>query len=229
MSLAGIERIKELLVDEDAFATSLLALCLDEYGTEIFEWEPATLWMQLAEDFGSPLPRVNRDKIQALMTVHETDLALQDVDVFNSVCNALSGSEADFGKFDPLSPEEVLWGIYEILLNMDPDEGRFSDDIRAYIGVILNNNGVVDPVDVLRIGTGHVAVSALDEDQEIIGAVYEKDRSDNRALMRFLHARIRALLTELDSIELESRDDERWNDYSKQVASRADAFVDGAL
>ena len=71
-------------------------------------------------------------------------------------CNALSGSEADFDNYDPVTGEEAAWGITEVLLidapeaDDEPASHRFSHEIKRYIGMTLEAEGVTTPPALLK-------------------------------------------------------------------------------
>ena len=88
---------------------SLLAICLDHYGTEALEWEPEYLWVALPEDFDADIPDVNKDKIQCLITCYVTNMFYVSVEFFSVACNVFSGTEANFNKWDIVTPEEAIW------------------------------------------------------------------------------------------------------------------------
>lgn len=220
------EHLKKLLQNEDSFATSLLAICLDLYGTKIFEWEPESLWLELAEDTGVVLPRVNKDKIQALITALTTDLFYTSVEAFNHICNVLSGSEASFDYWDVLTPEEILWGIYEVSLNDSDEENKllkFSDEIKIYIGEVLKDSGIVDPPDVLKIGqilNPYEGLDQFSDDPELFNAIFDKQEKEKRDLIIYLINRLYDLLKELNSLPLNDKNSETWNSFLNELVSK---------
>jgi len=228
-------KIREKLEDEEAFATSLLALCLDAYGTEVFDWDPRTLWISLSEDYGVDLPSINKDKIQALTLAYTTNLPYVSVEAFNHVCNVLSGSEANFRVWDLLSPEEALWGIYEMSLNVavdrekDEEPPEFSHEVRLYLGTILENDGIFDPPDILRVAEFRSAESGLEQlvdDPVLFNAVYDKQKTDKADLLEFLGRRLLALMQELSDLPLQDRDPEQWAQFRQAVESKARKLVE---
>ena len=221
-------KLQTVLGDEDAFATSLLTIVLDTYGTAVLEWEPDTLWMGIAEDFGVTLPAVNRDKIQALLLVLTTNQPLVSVEAFNYVCNVLSGTEANFRSWDPLSPEEALWGIYEMMLHIGIDRApkepppEFSHEIRRYLGVILRDEGMFDPPDLLQIAEFDTAndIEQWADEPEMYNAFFDKSRTDRARLLEGLGHRLLALLREMNDLPLEFRNAD-WDKFKTGVERSA--------
>ncbi len=233
ISASNKKILKDKLSDEDAFATSLLAILLDEYGVGVFQWDPDTLWINIAEDFGAVLPEVNKDKIQALVTAYTTDLAFISVETFNHICNVLSGSEANFQRWDILSPEEALWGMYELALNLslnrEPGESapEYSHEIRQYLGVILDQEGIFDPPDLLRIAEFNTPAD-LDnwaDDPEFFNAAYDLQKTNQARLLEGLGHRLLELLDELNDLPLQFRNEE-WGKFREAVASSAKKMVE---
>lgn len=215
------ELASKMMANEDTFATTLLAICLDRYGTDIFDWDVRTTNITLAEDFGEPPPRVNLDKIQALILVHTTNLVFKSLEAFTHVCNVFSGSEANFQHWDPLTPEEALWGLYEIMLHsgIDREAGEepeeFNEEIRQYLGVVARNAGLIDPPDLLRIADmqdAHDRVDEWQEDPVFVKAIHDNDKARGDELMLFLADRIEALANELHHAPLQLRNKD-WDKF----------------
>jgi hypothetical protein len=139
------ELLKKVLSDEESYATTLLIALLDKYGTGLFDWEPATLDLEAEHVLAmKEIPQENKDKIWALITVLTTNTFYTVADAFTHVCNALSGSGADFQNWDILTPDEVLWGMTEVALIDPPSEEEphdWSEEVRYYIGNIFDMHG----------------------------------------------------------------------------------------
>ena len=232
MPLATLDqqKLRILLRDDDAFATSLLAVCLDKYGTDVFEWDPKTLRLSVEEDFGVDLPPINGDKLQSLILVYTTDLPYVSVEAFNHVCNVLSGSEANFRMWDVLSPEEAIWGMYEMSLNVAIDLGpserppEYSHEVRRYLGVILKNDGIFEPPDILRIAEMEDSDKDIEQwadDPVMFNAAFDKQRTEKARLLEFVGTRLLELLQELNGLPLHDRDAESWNKFYRAASDSA--------
>lgn len=223
--------LQQTLSNEEAFATSLMAIVLNEYGTEVFDWDPESLWMALAEDFGVSLRRVNKDKIQAMLLVYTSDLPFVSVEAFNNVCNVFGDSEANFARWDLLSPEECIWGVYEMMLNVGIDRRpnepapEYSHEVRRYIGVILENDGIFDPPDILRIAEmePRAGLDQWQDDQTMFNAAYDKSQTEKARLIEFLVHRLLTLLEELNQLPIV--DPETWEPFHKSVTASAQRMV----
>ena len=108
-------------------------------------------------------------------------------------------------------------GIYEVYLNfdIDPDDKEeypeFSHEIRSYLGVILKNDGILKPPDVLRIAEYDVSPEWAD-DEVMFNATWDLQKSRGADLLDFLHERMFALIREIDSIPLENRNED-WDKF----------------
>lgn len=139
---------------EETLGTVLLVMCMDAFGIEFFEWEPETLDSEILLRFGVEMPDVNRDKLWALVTALTTNLFYVSLETFIPTCNALNGSEADFDNYDPVTGEEAAWGIVEVTLVDPPEQGepgdRFSHEIKTYVGLTLQAEGITKPPAFLK-------------------------------------------------------------------------------
>lgn len=134
--------LRQALGDPDSFASILLVILVDSFGMESLNWHPSTIRQELEEEFALQLPKGASDRLMAAITVVTTDLFYTDLPAFVQVCNVLAGSE-----FNPAAPDiadvmECAWGIAEGML-LDPPElpDLFTDDIRRYLGAVLDHEG----------------------------------------------------------------------------------------
>lgn len=174
MALTRKAQLHAIATDDEMLATPLLVLCIDTFGTEFFEWEPATFDLECAAHFGTQLSDSNRDKVWALVSVLTTDLFYKSLETFIPIANVLNGAQADFDTYDPVTGEEAAWAITEVFL-VDPpgeaDKGRkFSHEIRRYIGETLRSEGITAPPAILA---PHVEYDIHPEEQ--MGAVVGPD------------------------------------------------------
>lgn len=139
------EKLKRIVTDPATFATVLYAVALKQFGTEIHEWEPEMFDLEFRDEFQVDMPSVNQDKLNALILSIVTNRFYHDYFVFTQTCELLSQSEADFETLTPdLLPAEIAWGIVEVRLN-DNDDPPFDPEISNYVGVILDQNGFLNP------------------------------------------------------------------------------------
>jgi len=215
MALLRKDQLAKIIQDEDMLATPLLVLCIDTFGIEFFNWEPATFNLECATHFGVQMPDVNRDKVWALVTVLATDLVYKSLESFIPIANALNDSEADFNVYDPVTGDEAAWAIAEINLIDPPDKQndpakRFSHDIRRYIGETLRMEGVTTPpaalapyVEYDRDPEEQVGISA-GPDPDFV-AMHERRQANERTeIERYVTERMGLLQRQLKSLPLVS-------------------------
>lgn len=223
-------KVAGVLVNEDMLGTPLLVLCLDLFGTEFFDWEPESFDSEIKARFGVEIPTPNRDKIWSLVAVLTTDLFYHSLETFIPTCNALAGSEADFDDYDPVTGEEAAWGIVEASLIDPPEDGqdpasRFSHEIKRYIGMTLQSEGVTTPPAFLK---PYVEVDQ-DLDQEAglnIGpdesmlAMYTRRQQEQRTeIEAFVRGQIEDLIAQLRLLPLKNGDASKVSGYLIQARS----------
>jgi hypothetical protein len=175
MSFPRKQQIARLMQDEETFGTCLLAICMDEFGTEFFEWEPDTLEREAMGTWGIEIPDFARDRIWALVTILTTDQFYRSLELFIHVTNALNDVDIDMQVYDFPAPAECAWALAETTLvnppddPQTPDSERFSHDIKRYIGARLKNEGITTPPRMLQM-------AEYDEDpEEVVGITHGED------------------------------------------------------
>lgn len=133
-----VRRCSELLESTETLATVLHAIVLTAYGEQIYSVDPVELYATIEEDFNCTLPVEAENRLQALFLAITTDAFYQDVEAFESICDALhSGDIGDAveGLFEQLTMPELLWGLYEVELNREDSE-QFSAAVGALIAEV---------------------------------------------------------------------------------------------
>ena len=202
--------IQQLLTGPETYATTLLVLALDHYGPEMLEWHPQTLQLEFADDFGVQLPQQNLHKLMAAITILTTDRFERSLPSFIWLCNVLADDTLDPTVFDIATAEEMAWGITEALLINPPEsEQHFSDEIRWYIGFMLDEEGVVDPPDVLRLALRQRLTDPLDDfvdDPEMYAALYTSQQAKSQEIETMLREQLTQLIKQLESLPLTTGD-----------------------
>lgn len=220
------EHVSRLWANPTTFATSLLALAIDDFGTECFEWEPQTIRSEIVTHYKVTVPQVNMDKLLAMITVMNTDLFYTSVETFTHVANALNGDTVDFRMWDPPDPAEAAWAITEVTLSDLPRkgqkfEGRFSTDVKRYLGVILVDAGIKNPPDVLRIAEMDIVAKEVDEtfadEPSLFEGFHKMNQEKNKDIVDYVKSMTAALIGQLDSLPLNNRDKKSWEAFVERA------------
>jgi len=216
--------INWMLGDLNTYATVLVAIAIDQYGADCFEWEPETLRHSLERDFGKQMPSENVDKLNALMLALSTNLFYVSVEAFINICNALDGAGANFQVYDPADVDEMEWALTEVMMNDDQKnpagEGQlFSQEIRQYMGAQAREEGFLrlpQPLSKFGAAPGVEDLHA-DEDASMFAASWAGKQEQIKDAERKVAVRQRELLTQLDKLPLLHRDVESWQSFVGKV------------
>lgn len=216
--MATVQNVKQkdFLENRETFGTVLLAILLDSYGTTMFEWEAESLIQQVWDDFRAKMPQINRDKVWALIVAMTTNQFYLNIEVFKNTCDVLTGEDADFSTFNPSDPEELAWGVTEVILNDPPEEklgnSEFSHEVEQYTGLILEQNGILQPPVQLTFAQYKTEnpVLALDtvfaDDPVMFQSAHENQLRRKAAVEDYVQFRLQALMLQLDAVPLRNRD-----------------------
>ncbi len=217
MTLAH-DQLGQVWSNPDTFATVLLVLLADQYGPEAYggdpekgndPWTAETILMHVEEDFGVTMPQGNLDKLMVAIDLLTSDNFYQSMPDFVNWCNVLSGDTYDPNTWDPADSSEIAWGITEAFIIEPPqEEDPFSDEICAYIGAVLDSEGMMRPPDVLRLAkrdvmdlTGQVSAEFSD-DPEMYSSIYGLEASKTDDVNNYVKANIAALGHQLEQLPL---------------------------
>ena len=236
---------RKCLESTDTYATVLFAIYFDEFGDEDVEdedelaqgedgkkeryaacltWAPETIRRSIYDAFQVQLPQANLDKLMAAIMLITTDQFYRHGRTFIQLCNILSGDTFDPSVFDPATTFECAWGITEAMLLAPPkpENGEpFSDDIRRYIGVVCDNEGILDPPDILGLALydqpkPKLSVETFGGDAEMFQTFYQSQLDFSNELRESLVKNTRELLTQLSGLKLKTGS----TDYAAQLLGR---------
>jgi hypothetical protein len=181
-----------------------MALALDAYGTECLEWDPDTLISEVQQDNSVDLPQVNKDKLSAMMTLLTTDSFYRDPIVFYQTCLCFNERPCNFQGFnDDLSAADMAWVVTEAGLNDVDEKGHmseFSDDVAAFVGVVLRQDGFFSPPQILSFAK----MRPPNLDRASAQAQSVRDQNAHRDLEQYLQVQLESLNLELSSLPLGS-------------------------
>jgi hypothetical protein len=219
---------RALLLDDNTFASTLLLLVAEEYGSQFLPgtdpdgqvregWDPETLKLTLERDFSLQLPKETLDKLLAAITLITTNFFWKDVTRFVELCNIFSGDDFQPDEFDPADAFELLWGLTESTIIYPPagddeddaEDTEFSPEIRGYIGQVLQQEGITDPPDLLRLGQVTGGYSSTDEfmdDPELYQAILEAQAGKSDELRQMVRENLRQLAFQSRLLPLKTAD-----------------------
>jgi hypothetical protein len=184
---------------------------LDRFGTEALTWDPTTIALEVEEEFDVDLSQLSLDKLMVAIQIMTTDRFYRSLPDFVAFCNVLGGDTYDPATFDPADAEEVAWGITEALLLYPPEEDQsepFTNEIRAYIGAVLDSEGLINPPDILRIAlrTTRVAPSITDfsDDPTMFNAVYDFEEGKKQDINQAIRLKTKLLAAQLKALSLKN-------------------------
>lgn len=202
------QRLQKIWTSPDAFATTLLVLAVDAYGTEIAEWTPETIRREIEEDVEIQLPQHSLDRLMAgIVLVSSNDFFVSLPD-FIALCNVLSGDLYDPYQWDPADSSEIAWGITEALLLSPPEEENpFAPEIIAYIAAVLDQEGIIQPPDVLRIAINPAAArypEDFSDDPALYNAIWQFEQAKTEDINTMVRSRLLLLADQLADLPLQN-------------------------
>jgi len=145
-----VHPFRTALTSVDSFATTLLVVAVQTYGTECLTWTPDTLLIELQEDFNCVVPQENLDKLMAAVTIVTTDRFRASLPDFIDICNALSGTPLDTAVFDPADTYEIAWGMTEAELLWPQHDTEINPQIIGYIENVLADDSFIRAPKILQ-------------------------------------------------------------------------------
>ena len=212
----------------DSAATTLVAIAIDSFGTEWLEWEPETLRLECRDRFGVQLSQLAMDKLMAMTTVLTTNKFYIDVHAFNHICHALNDVRPDFHNFDLAEPDEMAWGVNEVLL-VDPPEknwhDRFSAAVRKFIGIALAEARILNPPEILAMADipqtpDSTAEDSYADDPIIYAGFHKASQRKTVDIKSYVQSRQQVLIGQLQSLPLLNRDQNSWRKFLEKARQR---------
>jgi len=189
----------------------LLTLFLDRFGMEGLEWDPSTMALEIEEEFNVKLSQGSLDKLIVCIQILTTDRFFKNLPDFISFCNVLGDDTYRPDMWDPADAEEIAWGVTEALMIEPPDENDpdpFTNEIRSYIGAVLDSEGIINPPDILRIAMRNNKVSKnitdFSDDPEMFNAVYELEAGKTEDINNTLRMKTKLLAEQMAALNLKN-------------------------
>lgn len=201
---------RKALQEKNLLATPMVIGLLDVYGMEVLEWLPETLCLEIQDDFQVPLQEPLLSRVLTGFALLTTDDFYKSLPDFVMHCNILSGDSFNPDMWDPADAGECAWGITEALLLSPPDEDDeepFAPEITAYIGAVLDSEGIITAPDVLRIAvrsSPDFDLGAFAEDPELGGAVTQFENSKSDEINQLIMTGMQKMMSQLQELPLEN-------------------------
>lgn len=198
-------------VDPESFATTMLVVFLDTFGTAALQWDPQTIALEIESEWGIDLPRPNYDRLMVAIRLLTTDDFTTSLPDFIQFCNVLSGDLYDPENWDPADSTEIAWGLTEALL-LDPpeDDEPFTEEIRAYIGAALDSEGMMRAPDILGIALREPirldVQGDYSDDPTMFASIYQFEAGKTEDVNNIVRARIKLLSAQLKAVPLRTGD-----------------------
>jgi hypothetical protein len=202
---------QEAWKSRETFASVLLTLFLDKFGIEALDWDPATITLEIEEEFDVELPQLALDKLLVAIQILTTDKFFKSLPDFVTFCNVLGGDTYRPDMWDPADAEEVAWGITEALLISPPeddDKEPFTDEVRGYIGAVLDSEGIINAPDILRIALRAARVSPsitdFSDDPTMFNAVYDLEAGKTEDINQSIRLKTDLLIKQMAALDLKN-------------------------
>jgi len=205
-------QVKKVLLDDNTPAAVLLVLIADQLGADMLVWDPETIKMEVEELLGAPVPPGVFNKLMAAIELVTTDGFYKDLPTFIRLCNTLYNGTLNLEEFDPADAAEIAWGITEALLIWPPEtqeEEPFAPKIIGYIAHALEQEGIMTPPDVLRLGAPDTALwdrvnAEFSDDPAMFNAVRDIERAKGEEIDALVKERLRYVLELLEALPLQN-------------------------
>lgn len=171
----------DVLKDEKAPAIALLYLVLRKYGVDAFYWQPEFLREEIQDDFSVALSDLQSDKLQAAITILQTDLFENQWEVFETICHLLNNTADSFEDSSILEAEEVAAALaqYRLLVGSEGSP-PFSDEVNAGVGVVLYNYGMSEapPIFPTAVLPAHTVKADPTSKSQALSELYDERTKD---------------------------------------------------
>lgn len=131
--------------NEDAFASILYKMFIDEFSEEAADWEMDTISIVLKKSFPD-IQDVNVDKIQSIVALNEaikqgTFTFFNDVACFHHTTNTFNGMESDYDFLGFVAPQHIVWAMKE-MERLYPDY-KLDEDPAKFLGASFHVIGAL--------------------------------------------------------------------------------------
>lgn len=238
--LTGNAALSALLTSPDCYASTLLVWAVDTFMPPegevhpLFQWSPETVHHEVEAELRRQMPPHVFDRLMAAIALRSSDAFYQQVDRFIPLVNALCGSGFHPEVYDPADLSECCWAITEAYLLDPPEPGEgFCEEIRAYLGAQLRQDGYATPPDVLKIAIGADVLEQLRyayaDDPEMFDMIYSSQQSRTQEVEQMVAHNLVEMVGQLSRLPLRYGSTKVLERAALQMAKRLQRKVDNEL
>jgi len=208
-------RCKQILESQESPASVLLTVAVDGLGQDMLSWDPGTIWDEIRDLLGKPMPDTAYNRLMAAVEMVTSDGFYKDLPTFIRLCHALVDGAVYGDTFVPADAQDIALGITEGLIIWPPDqkdEAPFCDQVIGYIGEVIKDEGILKPPDVLRLGGGsemwQKVQMGFSDDPAMFNAIYNVEQSKTDEINQAVKSHLRKIMELLDKLPLNTGDAE---------------------
>lgn len=189
--------IRDALESDQTKATVLHAILRNKYGEEWYDWDLATIALEVQDDFQAELSSSAGNRIGALQLLMTSDAFFKRLDAFMAIADAMATGEPFFDVFDPLTFQEAAWAIAEAALNREMLP--FGYPIKHYLKLVLAEGGYAG--DYPDLFDAVFSADTVDEAAAIRAEVAAVDNNPNtNVLNAYIDDELADIVYQLDAI-----------------------------
>jgi hypothetical protein len=196
---------KQFLLDPEVYGTAVLAIAINEFGTECLDWDPNALELELTTLCRNEIPDATMDRLMAAISILTTDDFFRDIYAFSALCNALNRGVISGDMWIPADLDDVLWAVTEVrmLLGEGYSDTNYSDNINKYVGILLQREGSTLKFAELDPEEERV-YKAYDGDAVLEQAFWERQEEDRNNLEKENIRRLQEYMLQLSKLPIQS-------------------------
>jgi len=212
------DAFRSLLMGEGyVYSATLLVILSYLYGTEFFDWEPFTLRTELRRDLSIDIPDKTMDRIQAAITAVTNDSVFDDAVLFHHITTTMVNLDMVVDEWDEPTAEEIAFAFAQIIMlrgERNP-ETPLSDEVKAYAGVVLANEGFTTKPKYLQwanLPENHARnLEAYSDDPAMFQAIYDNQSQQVGAVDQFVEHHSREVVRQIQALPF-NVDGKQWTD-----------------
>ena len=196
--------LAELIQSDEIFATTLLVIAVDRFGSDIVDDEgkprtPEAFRYEFAAQFGCTIPDDNLGKLMAALAVLHSDALIRSLPSFLFTVHGLLGDGADWSYSEPIDAEDLAWAVMEAMLIWPPEEGDlFDPQIVAWCRTMMKVEGLMSPPAVLAFAREDAVYGDLGQFGD---DALREQASRTEAVNEYVESRQAALFEQLESVK----------------------------